>query len=229
MAKKILVLLVILAAFQANKTYGQRIMGEAIFGMNLSKIEGDLINNGSFKFNNPGLNMGVGAIIPINDLFAINIQTIFSQKGAYEKYGPYADSARPYYKTSLDYAEVPFLFSYHDKNGLTFSTGVSYSRLVRAKWVVNGREIGSSTNDGFFRLNNFDWIADFKYKIWKSARINIQYQYGITSVWSGDDDDLLVTQGHVVQKSFQQNSTLSIRLVWVFGEKQSKQVREGVE
>jgi len=229
MIKKILSILLVLFALHTTKIYAQRIMGEAIFGMNLSKIEGDLINNGSFKFNKPGLNLGVGAIVPINDLFAINVQTIFSQKGAYQNYGPYADSARPYYKTRLDYAEVPILFSYHDKNGLTFSTGLAYSRLVRAQWTVNGREVSNSTSDGYFSLNNLDWIADFKYKVWRNAQINIQYQYGITSVWSGNEEDLLVTQGGVVQKPFQQNSTLSFRVVWLFGEMQSKQVREGVE
>ncbi len=229
MIKKLLFILAIFFGFHTSQLLAQRIMGEAIVGLNLSKVEGDLVNNGSFKFQKPGLNIGVGAIVPINDLFSINIQMLFSQKGAYKKYGTHPDSAMPYYNTKLDYAEVPLLFSYHDKKGLTISTGFSYYRLVRVNWIVNGRTVSNSINDGYYSLNNADWIADFKYRIWKSTHINIRYQYGLTSLWSGEDEDLLTTQEGKVQSSDQRSSLISLRLIWVFCEKQSQQVRDGVE
>ncbi|NOR87909.1 MAG: hypothetical protein GQ527_09890, partial [Bacteroidales bacterium] len=111
----------------------------------------------------------------------------------------------------------------------TLSTGFSYYRLVRVKWTVNGREISNSMNDGYYRLNNYDWIADFKYRIWQNAHINLRYQYGLTSIWSGEDEDLLTTQDEQTQSSDQRSSLLSIRLIWEFGTKQSKQIRDGVE
>jgi len=229
MIKKILFTLGILLSLYSSTAYSQRIMGEAILGLNLTKVEGDLINNGSFKFQKPGLVVGAGAIVPINDLFSVNIQMLFSQKGAYKKYGPHPDSAKPYYHTQLDYAEVPLLFSYHDKKGLIISTGISYSRLVRVKWKVNGRTITNSINDHYYSLDNFDWIADFKYRLWKSAFINVRYQYGLTSMWSGDDEDLLVNREGRTQSSDQRSSLISVRLIWLFGEKQSKDIREGIE
>lgn len=229
MTKKILVLLTVFMGLISLQSYSQRIMGEAILGLNMSKVEGDLVNNGSLKFQKPGLNIGVGAIIPINDMFSINIQTLFTQKGAYKKYGVHPDSALPYYRTRLDYAEVPLLFHYHDKKGLSIGTGISYSRLVRAQWVVNGREISNSTADGLFTRDNFDWIADFKYRVWKNVHANVRYQYGLNSLWSGDDEDLLTTQAGETQNTDQRHSVLSLRLIWVFGAQQSKNVREGVE
>ena len=229
MIKKILFTLSILLSLFTTSAYSQRIMGEAIIGLNLSKVEGDLINNGSFKFQKPGLVIGAGAVVPINDMFSINIQMLFSQKGAYKKYGPHPDSAKPYYHTQLDYAEVPLLFSYHDKKGLIISTGISYYRLVRVKWKVNGHTITNSINDGYYSLNNFDWIADFKYRVWKSALINVRYQYGLTSMWSGNDEDLLVNKENLKQSSDQRSSLISVRLIWLFGEKQSKDIREGIE
>jgi len=229
MIKKILFTLGILLSLYSSTAYSQRIMGEAILGLNLTKVEGDLINNGSFKFQKPGLVVGAGAIVPINDLFSVNIQMLFSQKGAYKKYGPHPDSAKPYYHTQLDYAEVPLLFSYHDKKGLIISTGISYSRLVRVKWKVNGRTITNSINDHYYSLDNFDWIADFKYRLWKSAFINVRYQYGLTSMWSGDDEDLLVNREGRTQSSDQRSSLISVRLIWLFGEKQSKDIREGIQ
>lgn len=229
MTKKILLILLTILAFTSLKSYSQRIMGEAILGLNMSKIEGDLINNGSLKFQKPGLNIGVGAILPINDRFSINLQTLFSQKGASKKYGVHPDSAQPYYRTRLDYAEIPILFHYHDKNGLSLGTGISYSRLVRAQWTLNGREVSNSISDGLFTTDNFDWIADFKVRVWKNLHANARYQYSLNTIWSGEDEDLLTTQIGNTQNTNQRHSLVSLRVIWIFGMEQSRQVREGVE
>jgi len=229
MTKKILFALVLFTGLFSFQSQAQRIMGEAIIGLNMSKIEGDLINNGSLKFQKPGLNIGVGAIIPIGESFSVNIQTIFSQKGAYTKYGINPDSALPYYRTRLDYAEVPLIFHYHDKNGLSIGTGISYSRLVRAQWTLNGKEVSNSISDGLFTRDNFDWLADFKVRVWKNLHANVRYQYGLNSLWSGNEDDLLTTQAGDTQNTDQRHSLISIRAIWVFGMEQSRKVREGVE
>ncbi|NPD86899.1 outer membrane beta-barrel protein [Lentimicrobium sp. L6] len=228
MIKKILYIVIIGGLFLTQNAYSQRIMGEAIIGLNMSKIEGDLVNNGSLKFQKPGLVVGAGAIVPINDLFSVNIQALFNQKGAYKRNGIYEDSV-PYYKARLDYAEVPLIFQYNDKNGLTIGTGFSYSRLVRVQWIVNGQEVSNTLSDGYFAQDNVDWIADFKYRIWKSASINVRYQYGLTSLWSGDDEDLLINQNDQKQSSDQRHSVLSIRLTWTLGATQSKNLRKGIE
>lgn len=229
MIKRVVFILAVFLGLQTSEIFAQRIMGEAIIGFNLSKVEGDLVNNGSLKFQKLGLNIGLGAIIPINEMFSVNIQMLFSQKGAYKKYGPHPDSAKPYYHTKLDYAEVPLLFSYHDKKGLTLSTGFSYSRLVRVNWIVNGRNVSNSINDGYYDLDNVDWIADFKYRVWENAHINLRYQWGLTSIWSGNDEDLLTTRDGTTQSSNQRSSLISLRLIWIFGEKQSQRVRDGIE
>ena len=57
--------------------------------------------------------------------------------------------------------------------------------------------------------------------------LNIRYQYGLISIWDGDDDDLLITRDKRVQSTDQRSSLISIRAIWVFGEKESKAVREG--
>jgi hypothetical protein len=229
MFKSTRLLIIFLVWIISLNSYSQRIMGEAILGLNMSKVEGDLINNGSLKFQKPGLNVGVGAIIPINDLFSINLQTLFSQKGAYKKFGPNSDSALPYYRTRLDYAEVPLMIFFHDKNGLSLGTGVSYSRLVRVQWTVNGKDRTTSLSDGFFTRDNFDWIADLKVQVWENLHVNARYQFGLNSIWSGEDEDLLITQAGDIQSSDQRHSLISIRLIWVFGMEQSRRLREDVE
>lgn len=229
MIKKALILAIIVLTLGSQTGFSQRIMGEAIIGLNMSKVEGDLVNNGSLKFQKPGLVIGAGAIVPVSNIFSLNIQMLFSQKGAYKKYGVHPDSALPYYKTRLDYAEVPLLFYYNDKNGLSIGTGISYSRLVRIQWTVNGREVSNSISDTYYSRDNFDWIADFKYRVWKNGHINIRYQYGLNSIWSGEDDELLITQAGDKQSSDQRNSVISIRFSWVFGSQQSSNVIQGVD
>jgi len=227
MIKKVLILTIIIFTLGSQSGFSQRIMGEAILGLNMSKVEGDLVNNGSLKFQKPGLVVGAGAIVPVSKSFSLNIQMLFSQKGAYKKVGVHPDSAQPYYKTRLDYAEVPLLLHYNDKNGLSIGAGFSYSRLVRVQWKVNGRIISNSLSDGYYSRDNFDWIADFKYRVWKNAHINVRYQYSLNSIWSGEDEDLLITQAGDKQSSDQRNSLISIRLTWLFGSQQSKNIIEG--
>ena len=206
----------------ANKLNAQIIKGQAIIGQNLSKVEGDRVNNGIIRFNKPGLNIGLGVLIPLWSNFEANLEVLYTQKGAYRRNGPNPDSAKPNYLTGLNYAEVPLLIQYTDKERVSIGTGVSYSRLVDAKWVVNGKTLTESANDGYFSRDNLDWLLDFKIRIWQQLKFNLRYSYSLTSIWSGPDDALLETQAGEKQSSDQRNSMVSFRLIWVFNEKQSK-------
>jgi len=139
------------------------------------------------------------------------------------------DSLQPAYLTRLNYAEIPILIHYTDKEKYTFGTGISYSRLVGAKWVVNGRTLSNSINDGFFSNNNIDWIADFRLRVWKSLKFNFRYQYSLRTIWSGEEDELLETVGGEKQDMNQRNSMISLRLIWVFNEKLVKQSKREIK
>ncbi len=223
MIKKIFpfIILLLILSFNVNLN-AQIIKGQAIIGQNLSKVEGDRVNNGIIRFNKPGINVGLGVLIPAWGNFDINLEVLYSQKGAYRRNGPNPDSAKPNYLTGLNYAEVPLLIQYTDKERVSIGTGVSYSRLVDANWVVNGRTLSDNVNDGYFSRDNLDWLLDFKIRIWQQLKFNLRYSYSLTSIWSGPDDALLETQAGEVQSSDQRNSMVSFRLIWVFNEQQSK-------
>ncbi len=223
MIKKIFpfIILLLILSFNVNLN-AQIIKGQAIIGQNLSKVEGDRVNNGIIRFNKPGINVGLGVLIPAWGNFDINLEVLYSQKGAYRRHGPNPDSAKPNYLTGLNYAEVPLLIQYTDKERVSIGTGVSYSRLVDANWVVNGRTLSDNVNDGYFSRDNLDWLLDFKIRIWQQLKFNLRYSYSLTSIWSGPDDALLETQAGEVQSSDQRNSMVSFRLIWVFNEQQSK-------
>ncbi len=221
MLKRFLLLFFLSLAFlPENGLHAQIIKGEVIIGQNFSKVEGDRVNNGIIRFNKPGLAIGAGALVPLWGNFDANIQVLYTQKGAYHLYGN-PDSLRPNYRTALNYAEVPFLIQYTDKERISIGTGVSYSRLVDAKWIVNGRTITDNVNDKYFSQDNFDWLLDFKIRIWKQLKFNLRYSYSLTSIWSGPEEALLETQAGEKQSMDQRNSMVSFRLVWVFNEQQS--------
>jgi len=205
----------------SNTIKAQIIKGQAIVGFNLSKVEGDRVNNGIIRFNKPGLNLGVGVLVPTWKNFDVNLEVLFTQKGAYRKHGPNADSAKPNYLTGLNYVEVPLLFQYTDRDRITIGTGFAYYRLVGVKWVVNGRTISDNVNDGYYSRDNLDWLVDVRFRIWEQLKFNVRYSFGLTSLWSGPDDALLETQAGEKQSAYQNNSMISFRLVWVFNEKQS--------
>jgi hypothetical protein len=217
--KYIFVLLFFLIVSPAS---AQLFKGYAAFGLNLSKVEGDRVNNGMFAFNKPGINIGPGVMLDLKKNFSLSMEVLFSQKGALRRKGD-PDSAQPAYLTRLDYAEIPILVHYTDKGKYTFGTGISYSRLMNLKWVVNGNTLSNSVNDGYFAENNIDWIADFMLKVWKGLKFNFRYSYSLKTIWSGEEDELLETIGGEVQDMNQRNSMITFRLVWVFNERAAEQ------
>ncbi len=203
----------------------QIFQGYITAGLNLSKVEGDRVNNNMLAFNKPGINAGVGIILDLGHNFSTSMELDFNQKGALKRNGD-PDSLKPAYLTRLNFIDIPLLIHYTDKGKFTFGTGFTYSRLVGVKWVVNGRTLSKNINDGFFSENNVDWIADFKMSIVKGLKFNFRYSYSLTSIWSGTEDQLLETVDGRKQDMRQNNSMVSIRLIWVFNEKESIKNKE---
>lgn len=222
MIKRLLTFFIVSVLFlMGSEVKSQIIKGEVIGGFNLSKIEGDRVNNGIIRFNKPGLVGGLGVQVPTWGNFDISLEVLFTQKGAYRRNGPYPDSV-PSYKTSLNYAEVPVLIQYTDRDRITIGTGLSYSRLVGIKWIKNGIIYSESILDGYFATDNLDWLLDIRFRIYEQLKLNFRYSYSLTSVWSGPEDKLFKTLSGEKQSMDQRNSMVSLRLIWVFNEKQSK-------
>ena len=206
----------------------QLFQGYALAGINLSKVEGDRINNNMLAFNKPGLNTGLGVALDVGHNFSASMEILFSQKGAYKKNGE-PDSLQPAYLISLNYAEIPLIIHYTDKEKYIFGTGFSYSRLLSLKWIVNGRTLSDKIQDGLYADNNIDWIADFRMNVWKGLKFNFRYAYSLKSIWSGTEDQLLETIGGQKQDMDQRNSMVSVRFIWSFNEKQTKITKEEIK
>ena len=202
----------------------QRIKGMLVAGMNLSQVDGDEI----YGFDKTGLNTGIGAIVPVGKHFSFTIETLFNQKGSYQKPEIYDTVNNPItgeieiwtkeYKLKLDYLEVPFLLHFTDKI-IGAGLGFTYGRLVNVKEYEHGLFIETtSLNNGPYNRNDYNVLFDLNFKIHKKInrfRINVRYAYSMSKIRTRgfyDNEWKYYTRD-------QYNNLFSLRLIYVFNEK----------
>lgn len=220
--KKILVISAIVVGISVGDINAQNIRAFVTLGGNLSQIEGDEVSG----FKKPGLTASVGTLIPMSksEQWLLSIETKFSQYGAYEKSYPY------HYNATLPYIEIPVLAHFDDPIGKwTFGLGLSYGRLLnyteKAAWDVTGvTTIITDFEKKEFLKNDLSFVADIRFGIWKNLKFNFRYQQSLLPV----KKDWLFTyhKGTEIQDAY--NMSLSVRLIWVFNDKDtSKKTQKG--
>lgn len=184
-------------------------------GSNLSQVDGDQV----YGYKKIGLNTGVSAMIPLGRRFYIVPEILYSEKGSYQKPEYIDEDSTGEYRLRLNYAEVPILLQYADKNGFIFGAGISYGRLVHVKekeYNRISREIewnNVSLNDGTYKKSDYDILADLRLRIFKGFYFNLRYSYSITKIrtryfpkpWNKTRDQF--------------NNLLSFRVVWIINDR----------
>lgn len=126
--------------------HAQIVKGELILGGNISQVDGDEC----YRFRKVGVHAGAGALVPLTNWMDIGLEVLFSQKGANK-----ADSINQHlglytgrYKLNLNYAEIPLMVYFTDKDRYSLGIGVSYGRIVGLKEYVNGQSTSIRLGDG---------------------------------------------------------------------------------
>ncbi|MCF8369793.1 MAG: PorT family protein [Bacteroidales bacterium] len=213
-----IVLLIFFIGISTNIVRGQRIHGAVIGGINLSQVDGDEI----YGFSKLGFNAGLAAIVPVQNSFIFSIETVFNQKGSFQsdKYSSFdslGNELTGQYKLMLNYLEVPVLFLYNDKDVITAGGGFSFGRLIDVQETEHGRKIEStSLNTGPYERNDFNILADIRFRIFKKTNLNLRYAYSMNKIRTRDFYDL---QGRLTATRKQYNNVISLRLVYMFNEK----------
>lgn len=193
--------------------YGQRIKGTVIAGGSLTQVEGDFIKGWS-QF---GFTGGLGAIVPFGSHWAANLETIFSQKGSFQK-KQFTDSLTHEYRLRLNYFEVPVYVSYTDKNVMTFGLGGYWARLVSAREQIHSGNRPPYTDTVAFNKNDMGFLIDVKVRIWKHLHFSLRYTQSLTSIreryFNADD----IRQ--------QKNQVIALRFVYVFNESRQEVIPE---
>ena len=202
----------------------QIIKGEAIVGMNLTQVDGDEV----FGFKKIGANIGAGVLIPVDKKgrWDVSLEALFSQKGSYEPpQGEFIDSLGNIhtgeYKLKLNYAEIPVLVMFTDKEFISAGAGFSWGRLVSVKEWEHGNLVDSTTvNSGTYSKNDFSILADFRIRIWEGLKFNLRYEYSLAKIRTREYTNY-DTGNKWTRKQY--NNVITFRLIYVFNEKKSRE------
>ncbi len=191
----------------------QRIRGALFAGTNVSQIDGDNL----YGFHKWGANLGAGVIVPLNkkSTFFASMELLYSQKGSYEEFSPVDTGASPYYKATLNYAQIPFLLFYEDHKIVSGGIGFAWSRLVGVDEIEGGRQTASSVESSIFKKNDFSIMVDVRFRLYKQLKFNARYEYSLAPIGT----KIYPVDGPVTLK----NNVLTLRLIWVFNEKISEE------
>ena len=205
--------IVFISLFFVTNVSAQNIKGVLIFGGNLSQVDGDEI----YGFKNWGFNVGAAAIMPLNEKQTINIsvETLFSQKGSYQKYPfSYDTTDYPYYNLNLNYLEVPILFQYTDKKVITFESGFSWGRLVSLKEIEHGSDLNWSKQQWPYSREDWNLVAGLRFRIHNKWHLNVRYAYSFKKIRTRSYTDEIGQQW----TRNQYNNVITLRLYYILND-----------
>jgi hypothetical protein len=209
-----LVIIIFILTLLNSIGYSQIFKGEVIGGFNLSKVNGDETDG----FKKIGLNAGVGVVAPIYKNWSLSLETIYSQKGSKLK-PQFNDSLDGSYSLKLDYAEVPFMIQYTDKDNVSAGVGVSWGRLVNIAEYKDGYRVDSVTlESGVFDRDDWSAFGDVRVRVYKNLLMNLRYEHSINKIATRT---MIDSQGGKPNKRDFYNVLWSFRLIYMINEKRS--------
>jgi hypothetical protein len=184
----------------------------------------------------------LAAILPLKK-WDITLETVFNQKGAFEKQQYYHneidtvfDPINPTYYLDttiytgaydlrLNYVEIPLMVHYTDRDRYTAGVGFSYGRLVNFSEIEHGGNVPPYSDTVRFSKNEFNVLVDLQIRIWRQLKFNIRYSYSIVPIRERTFYDV-INHLKAPWDRKQYNNLFTFRLVYVFNEKFEKKVKE---
>ena len=171
-----IILIVILLNFSST-TFSQSFKGGLLGGMVASQVDGDMFAG----YNKPGFQFGGFVNIKFGKKIGGQTELKFIQKGSrktpnFDK-GDYA-----YYKLSLNYIEMPFIFTVMMKKKWKFEVGAGVAYLAKALEDKDGYGWEMPYPD----FNNIEipFVLGFNYALGKKLNVNFRYSYSMLPIRS---------------------------------------------
>lgn len=202
-------LILIFALMAHTSVFGQRIKGMVIAGGNLTQVEGDEIKG----WNQLGFTGGLGAIFPIKK-WGINIETLYSQKGSFQK-KQFDDVRTGEYRLRLNYLEIPLYATFTDKDVVSFGAGGYYAGLLSAREEIHSGNVAPYTDTVAFNNYDIGFLIDIRFRVWKPLHINLRYSQSITSIRERYYVPLAPYEPFT-RKEY--NQVISLRIIYMFNE-----------
>jgi hypothetical protein len=233
-SSKFLLLFLLLFALCSTLT-AQRFKGAVMAGMNISQVDGDEV----YGYHRIGAQLGLAAILPLKK-WDITLETVFNQKGAFQKEQyyhvtydtiidpvPHLDSTiyTGAYNLRLNYVEIPLMVHYTDRERYTVGLGFSYGRLVDFSEIEHGGNVAPYSDTVKFSKNDFNILVDLQIRIWRQLKFNVRYAYSIVPIRERTYHDVIYQLKDPWTRK-QYNNMFTFRLVYVINEKFEKKVEE---
>ncbi len=205
---------ILILIFISLPGFSQIFKGEVITGFNLSQVDGDF----AYRFKKLGFVGGVGVVAPIYKNWSLSLETLYSQKGSKQK-AQFEDSLDGSYKLILNYAEVPLMIQYTDRDIVSAGVGVSWNRLFYVEEWRNGYRVDSVTpKSGIFDRDDFIAFGDVRVRVYKNLILNARYSYSMDKIATR----MMVNPdtGKPEKRDFY-NNLWSIRLIYMINEKRA--------
>ncbi len=104
--------------------------------------------------------------------------------------------------------------------------GFAWGRLVGVKEWEHGQLVeGTTLNSGTYSKNDYSILGDFRVRLWEGLKLNLRYQYSLVKIRTREFNDLA---GNSWTRD-QYNNVITLRLIWVFNEKRSRQNLEDAQ
>lgn len=163
----------------------QRFRGGIVAGVTASQIDGDA----SAGYNKVGLQAGLRVAAILKEKQDISVEIAYTQRGCRNE-----AKTPPYFKTTLNYVEVPVQWHYHDwlvDNGdeaenfyrVHFNVGASYARLINYTDSSDGSIAGITPALPDLNRNSFCFLIGASFYASKHFAFNFRYNRAINKLY----------------------------------------------
>lgn|SRR5690606_2065601 len=128
--------LIVFLLITNNIACGQSFKAAVLAGINSSQVSGDELSG----FNKVGLFIGGSAILPVREKSLVEMELLFIQKGS-KTPTPKNGAANNFYKMSLNYLEVPLIYTFRPVKYVSVHAGPTFGVLVGSKEEDNAGEL----------------------------------------------------------------------------------------
>lgn len=128
--------LIVFLLITNNIACGQSFKAAVLAGINSSQVSGDELSG----FNKVGLFIGGSAILPVSEKSLVEMELLFIQKGS-KTPTPKNGAANYFYKMSLNYLEVPLIYTFRPVKYVSVHAGPTFGVLVGSKEEDNAGEL----------------------------------------------------------------------------------------
>lgn len=172
-----------------------RFKASGVLGLNLSQIDGDLLNG----FDQPGLHTGMHVSAILNERWELGMELLYNQQGS--RRNIYSNSQSIYDNIRLNVVEAPVQILFNEWK-FQLGAGLSYARIINAKVIdVSGADITELQN---FRDDMINVVLGGTFNFSERWGLNVRWSRSLNNLRQNKADGLFVAR------------SLGIRAVYYF-------------